>query len=160
VATEPLSNPLLRGPKLAQTVRKLRRDHERMVEELACIRVVVDALPHLPQADLEDFNAALARLSRNLERHAETEEREVYPALRRQLGGARLEAAMVADHRAIEATATELTALGPDRPACLAALLHRLDALVTLHIAKEEEIVFPAVPGPEPGRSNECRRVR
>jgi hemerythrin superfamily protein len=82
-------------------------------------------------------------LMRRVLDHAQVEERELYPSVRRMLGCGPLVDAMLFDHRAIEGEVRNLIRVDAGDLELLACVFHRLDALVTTHVAKEESIVFP-----------------
>lgn len=129
--------------ELAETVRTVRAEHDRIDEELGELRIAVACLADLTDVCEREVALLATDLMRRVVRHAQVEERELYPALKQLLGGDSLVDAMVFDHRAIEGEARDLVRVDPGDSARLACVFHRLDALVTTHIAKEEAIVFP-----------------
>lgn len=159
-AAASLAARLRRRAKLAVSLRQLRREHRAIEEELAQLRVVLAALPDLRPAQRQELATLAAGLVRNLGRHAELEELEVYPVVTRRIGDRRLAEAMIADHREVGAIAAELAEIGFDDPDRLGPLLHRLDAIVALHIAKEETIVFPLLGAPGAERRSHPARGR
>jgi hemerythrin-like domain-containing protein len=129
--------------ELADTLRSLRSEHERIDRELAELRVAVGCLTDLTGAREHEVALLTTDLMRFIVEHAHVEERDLYPAVERTLGCGPLVEAMIFDHRAIEGEARELVRIDPDDCERLARVFHRLDALVTTHVAKEEAIVFP-----------------
>jgi hemerythrin-like domain-containing protein len=129
--------------ELAETLRSLRAEHDRIDEELAELRVAVACLADLTDVREHEVGLLATDLMRRIVDHAHVEELELYPAVARLLGCAPLVEALVFDHRAIEGEVRDLVRVDPDDRARLACVFHRLDALVTTHIAKEESVVFP-----------------
>lgn len=129
--------------ELARTMRTLRAEHDRIDEELGQLRIAVGCLADLTDACEHEVALLATDMMRRIVHHAQVEERELYPAVEQLLGCDSLVDAMVFDHRAIEGEARELVRVDPGDRARLACVFHRLDALVTTHIAKEEAIVFP-----------------
>jgi len=105
--------------------------------------VSVDALPDLTDAVQHEVGLLATDLMRRIVHHAHVEEQELYPVLEKMLGCGHLVEAMLFDHRVIEGGACDLVRIDPGDRARLACVLHRLDALLTTHVAKEETIVFP-----------------
>jgi hemerythrin superfamily protein len=128
---------------LAEKLRSLRAEHDHIDEELDALRTVVDALAGLTEAREQEVRLLIADLMRRVVHHARIEERELYPTVRRRLGCSPLVEAMLFDHRAIQGHACELVRVEPGDCTRLTCAFHRLDALLTAHIAKEEAIVFP-----------------
>jgi hypothetical protein len=126
-----------------ETLHALRAEHGSFEEELRELRAAVQILPELTDVRCHEFGLVATDLMRRIVRHAHVEELEVYPVLERLPGGDPLVEAMLLDHRAIEEEACELVRIDRDDRACLMRAFHRLDALVTTHMAKEETIVFP-----------------
>lgn len=133
--------------ELAATVRTLRAQHDRIDEELRELRFAVGCLADISDASEHEIRLLAIDVMRRIVRHAQREERDLYPAVRQLLGGDSLVEAMVFDHRAIEGEARDLVRVDPDDRVRLACVFDRLDALVTTHIAKEEAILFPLLEG-------------
>lgn len=129
--------------ELAEILRTLRAEHDRIAEELGELRTAVDALPELTEARVHEVGLLATDLMRRVVRHAQVEERELYPAIGGLLGFGPLVEAMLFDHRTVEGEACQLVRLDPCDCARYACVFHRLDALVTTHIAKEEAVAFP-----------------
>ena len=129
VAAPVLAPALEHAVELADRVRSLHEEHTQIAEELAQLRKAIDA-------------HRLAELAARLRAHADAEERELFPALALRLGSGPLLEAMRLDHRAIE---NELRSFPRGDDELQLRELDRLDALVTAHMAKEEEILFPLV---------------
>ena len=123
--------------------QKLRVEHSKLARGFADLLLVTNALPELTEAQRVRLIRAAVALLRRFERHARAEERDVYPTVTKLLGDRRLEAAMTHDHRALESGVAELARIDPFDSPRLAALLYGLHALLTAHMQKEEQIVFP-----------------
>ncbi|HEY8030332.1 MAG TPA: hemerythrin domain-containing protein [Gaiellaceae bacterium] len=143
VAAGALGTSLDTAVKLAETLRSLRSEHHRIDEELGDLRVAVDCLADLTNVRGCEIGLLATDLMRRVVHHGQVEERELYPAVARLLGCESLVEAMLFDHRAIEGEVRDLIHVDSGDPAGLACVFHRLDALLTTHIAKEEAIVFP-----------------
>ena len=126
-----------------ETLRALRAEHGSLEEELRELRAAVQILPELTDVRCHEFALVTIDLMRRILHHARVEELEIYPAVERLHGGGPLIEAMLLDHRAIEEEACEFARIDRDDRACLTREFHRLDALVTTHMTKEETIVFP-----------------
>lgn len=129
--------------ELAETLRSLRAEHDRIDRELAELRIAVGCLMDLTDVREHEVGLLATDLMRRIVDHSRLEERELYPVVRRMLGCDPLVDAMLFDHRAIEGEVRELIHSDPGDRERLACAFHRLDALVTTHVAKEESIVFP-----------------
>ncbi|MCW3020596.1 MAG: hypothetical protein JWN10_2904 [Solirubrobacterales bacterium] len=127
----------------AETLHGLRAEHVSLEEELRELRAAVQVLPELTDVRCHEFGLVAIDLMRRIVRHARVEELELYPAVERLHGGGPLVEAMLFDHRAIDEEACELARVDRADRVGLMREFHRLDALVTTHIAKEETIVFP-----------------
>lgn len=128
---------------LAETMQALRAEHDRIGEELGELRVAVGCLAELDEARVREIRLLAADLTRRIVSHAHVEEQELYPAVERLLGCGPLVEAMLFDHRAIEGEACDLVRVEAGDRARFARVFHRVDALVTTHVAKEEAFVFP-----------------
>jgi hemerythrin-like domain-containing protein len=79
---------------------------------------------------------AIDRYELELTNHFEIEERDLFPAIERELGPYPLIAGLIADHRELEAM------IGTMRSAPSAELLRRFTALLRTHIRREEGELF------------------
>lgn len=127
----------------AKTLGGLRAEHDRIDDELAELRVAVGCLADIADGREHEIALLATDLMRRIVEHAHIEERDLYPAIEQLRGGPPLVAAMVFDHRAIEGEIRDLIRIDSGDREQLACLFHRLDALLTTHIAKEETVVFP-----------------
>jgi hemerythrin-like domain-containing protein len=129
---------------------ELHEEHAHLLAHVERLRDVADAVG---EVDLPSLHAAVdgvyAFLSHQLLPHAEVEDRVLYPAVARVLGGPRATATMSRDHvevgRLIRDLAVVRTQIDggvfePRVAAELRRILYGLYELLKVHIAKEEEI--------------------
>jgi hemerythrin-like domain-containing protein len=135
-------------PVVSPVIQQLRLEHEWIARGLADLRLVADALPDLPQVERGELIRVAVALFRRFEQHTLEEERDIYTHVSRLLGDRRLTAAMIYDHRALKAAATELAGIDPLDSPRIQALLYGLHTLLTAHMQKEEEIIFPILEPP------------
>jgi len=104
-------------------------------------------------AMLDDLDASVAFLERELLPHADAEDAVLYPAVGRALGAPEATATMTRDHQEIRHLVAELRRHRDDLASDLAPaaafeirrLLYALHALIGLHVAKEEELYVPVL---------------
>lgn len=122
----------------------LRDEHRALLPEIGSLRAAADAVG-TPAGD-EAFERACRLLERHLLPHLEAEEGSLYPTIDR-LSGGHATATMWHDHDEIRRRAAELRGLrqGPEASAKndVRAALYGLDAIVRLHVTKEEELLYP-----------------
>jgi iron-sulfur cluster repair protein YtfE (RIC family) len=124
----------------------LRDEHRALLPELGALRVAADAVGS-PVAG-EQLDRAWRLLHRHLLPHMAAEEATLYPTIDRLVGNDAT-ATMRRDHDEIRKRIGALDALRssdePDSGAQgeLRAVLYGLDAIVRLHLAKEEELYYP-----------------
>jgi heavy metal translocating P-type ATPase len=130
-----------------------RRDEHAGLRDLAeSLRIAGEAIG---AAGLPDLAPIEERLRTELLPHQREEERSLYPAAARRLGGQDPMASMLRMHAEIEALAEHVVALarlGAAAPGDVAAELRRslfaLEALLRLHLAAEEEMLAGFDPAP------------
>ena len=133
--------------------KHLREEHLEIREHLARIREVADLIGEHPSPAIhQGVTATQAFLRTQLLPHAKVEEEVIYPCVAELLGGERATESMREDHRAIERRADELDGIRkrhhevPDSPPPLIDLrrvLYSLDAIISLHLEKEESVYLP-----------------
>jgi heavy metal translocating P-type ATPase len=147
-------------------------EHESIRADIEAIRATADALGVIPAAEAGARVRALHRtLTDHVQPHEEAEQRELYPALNRLLGGTDPTATMSRAHAEI---AHQIRRLGhlledideaePDQVdiADLRSLLYGLHAILRLHTAQEDESYLSLAEEPgqtgsqivAPGRGN------
>jgi iron-sulfur cluster repair protein YtfE (RIC family) len=124
----------------------LRDEHRALLPELGALRVAADAVGS--PAAAEQLDRARRLLDRHLLPHMAAEEATLYLTINR-LAGNDATATMRRDHDEIRKRIGALDPLrgssGPDSGAEgeLRAALYGLDAIIRLHLAKEEELYYP-----------------
>ena len=131
----------------------LRAEHRELVPHIDDLRAVADSVGVAPLAELRNgLRAATDFLVSHLIPHALAEDEVLYPAVTAFVGTPVATATMSRDHEAVVALTNELAALrrrdeGDELRAQTAMDLRRvlygLHALITVHFAKEEEILLP-----------------
>jgi len=122
----------------------LRDEHRALLPEIGSLRAAADAVG--TPAGEEAFERACRLLERHLLPHLEAEEAALYPTIDR-LSGPHATATMWHDHDEIRRRVAELRTLrrgsGASAKNDLRAALYGLEAVVRLHVTKEEELHFP-----------------
>lgn len=122
----------------------IETEHASLLDHVEHIRLAAIELPSLsPEERQELVERILGFVQGELGRHAESEERTLYPWVARLLGDPRATAPMVYDHEAIRQLASRLSETSADEVALLQELLYGLHALITVHFRKEEELYVP-----------------
>ncbi|HEY1354418.1 MAG TPA: hemerythrin domain-containing protein [Ktedonobacteraceae bacterium] len=142
-----------RKPELVLPTQPLRDEHQELLPRIAMLRTVADSIGSASGAALQrEVREAWRFLVQHLLPHAQAEERVLYPAVGKLLGAPEATATMSCDHTAIrqrtqdlEDLLAHLEATGPDQEQerALRLLLYGLFTLLTVHMAKEEEIYLP-----------------
>lgn len=141
------------------TLQPLRDEHRDLLPHIERLRDLADRAGDLASDELaREVADAHEFLTGHLLRHAQAEERVLYPEVGRVMGAAAATATMSRDHVEVERLTGELAALR-DLPTYTAAhrqtlqrVLYGLYALVGVHFAKEEEVYVPLL---EKGLSQE-----
>lgn len=141
----PAEQSLENGPAGA-----IRAEHRELVPHLEHLGQLADAVPTLEDEALRERLAGILDFLRGvLLPHADAEDATLYPVIERILravGGATR--TMSEDHRAVEASIEELTALAEREPTVstrrdIQRALDGLSALVRVHFGKEEDVYVP-----------------
>lgn len=148
--------PRLRGDA-AELVRRLDEEHRTMRPKVERLRTVADMLDAMdPEALRRELDWLRDFLTRELMPHERDDERLLYPAVARELGGRDPTAIMSREHleineliRGFEALADETLRRDGQQRGDLRRTLHELYAVLRLHFAQEEESYF--VLAEEPG---------
>lgn len=138
------------APTLAgEWIDRLRQEHATLVPLLERLRTAAEGLASAPPAQAREELAGLVEaLERQLIPHERADEDSLYPQLARQLRGDDPLAALSHTHREIFRLARLLTRMSADLPADASSaslqevqrLLLRLDTLLSLHFAQEDEL--------------------
>ena len=124
----------------------MQREHELLLDGVEQIRLIAGQVPSLGVAERAEVQAEVVSFLRTtMIPHAKEEERELYPAVARQLGHPDATAPMIYDHLAIGEHTANLAEASPEDVAHLQELLYGLYALIRIHFWKEEELYLPLV---------------
>lgn len=134
----------------------LRAEHRTMASGAMALRTTADSIGSVPIADLPSaVGDALSFLDETLLPHAAAEDEVLYPFVGHLLGSALATATMHRDHaevlglthelaRLLERLSADGEVVLDDRTAnALRRVLYGLFAIITLHLAKEDEIYLP-----------------
>jgi hypothetical protein len=131
-------------------VRRLTSEHRRLRALLERMRRAAERMDPQTDAPLDDLRAINAELTTLLLPHQRAEERTVYPALAKRLGGRDPLGAMTRMHEEIAREAksfgTIIEGMSPTVGSIaevreIQRLLHVLGALIALHLTAEEELL-------------------
>ena len=133
-----------RSPLLEPLTQPLRDEHLALRPELSALRLAADAVG--TEALGEHLDRALRLLVRHMYPHMAAEEEVLYPAIDRIVGSSAT-ATMRHDHDEIRRQSARLEAAAGEadagQDAELRSTLYGLDAIIRLHLAKEEELYYP-----------------
>ncbi|CAB4954300.1 unannotated protein [freshwater metagenome] len=141
-------------PADAELVRRIRAEHVSVRPVVEQVRSVADALT-TAGCDLAPVRDLLVRLETSTLPHERAEQRELYPAIARAMGGADPMGTLTRGHVEIEHQVSRLRRLldeltdsapEPEDVVELRRLLYGLYAVLRLHNAEEEELAFTLVP--------------
>jgi iron-sulfur cluster repair protein YtfE (RIC family) len=131
----------------------LRDEHQELRPEIERLRLLADEVGERPlEAIRHDIDAVGTFLTHQLIPHAQAEEQVLYPMIGKLARAKGMTATMSCDHREIIRLTTALISLqsqmtGPAWSAAqeraLRQFLYGLYTLVSLHLAKEEEVYLP-----------------
>lgn len=135
----------------AEVLAEIEREHAVLAPLLASTGDLARRLHRLPEPTaLEELTALIKRLRNELVPHEQSDEAELYPKLGAKLGGDDPLAALSQTHREIFRLVRLLDRMTRDRVAAGASaaptlreihgILHRLDVVLDLHFAQEEEL--------------------
>ena len=123
-----------------------RRAHGEIRRQTEALCRAAREIPHLSYADRAAVrDAVLDFLHREVEPHTRLDERLLYPEVASRLGAPLATASMSYDHLAIRHWIDDLSTADPADPDRLQELLYGLDALMRVHIWKENELYLPIV---------------
>jgi len=123
-----------------------RAAHAKLRLQTECLRRAAREIPHLSRSDRAAVrDAVLDFLQRDVEPHTRLDEQLLYPEVNNRLGAPLASASMAYDHLAIRRWIDDLAHADPALPDRLQELLYGLDALMRVHIWKEESLYLPAV---------------
>jgi hypothetical protein len=120
--------------------KSFRSKHERLGEHSE-LRSVADRYPSLDPDEREAAHReVMAYLTGEVEPHTKLDEWLLYPAIAKRLGDPLVAASMNYDHVAIRRWISELGAADLHDAMLVQRLLYGLDALIRVHIWKENEL--------------------
>jgi hypothetical protein len=118
-----------------------REAHHAIDAETRTLRRLARRLPELTLAQREEERTKIvASLRRRVEPHTKLDERLLYPAVAERLGEPLIAASMNYDHLAIRHWISRIEAVDLAATDRLQSLLYGLDALIRVHMWKEEEL--------------------
>ena len=138
---------------MSEVIQALRDEHQLLRPEIEKLLLVADGIGELSRDQLQrSIDEIYSFLAQRVIPHAETEEEVLYPALAKALGTPQATTTMSRDHAEISRRAEQLRTLksrsfepGFDLLSAkeLRRALYGLHSILTLHLAKEEEIYLP-----------------
>jgi hypothetical protein len=118
-----------------------RDAHHELLEHAAELRFAAERLPALTTSEREQTRGCLLSFLRDrVEPHTKLDELLLYPEAARRLGDPLMAASMNYDHLAIRHWIALIEAADVSDTARLQHLLYGLDALIRVHIWKENEL--------------------
>jgi hemerythrin HHE cation binding domain-containing protein len=128
---------------------QFRATHDALREKTADLRLAAERFPELSAVEREETVARLLRhLRERVEPHTRLDEQVLYPQVVTRLGDPLVTASMSYDHLAIRQWIEEIAAADLADTARLQRLLYGLDALIRVHIWKEDELFLAALDSP------------
>lgn len=138
---------------MIQVTQPLRDEHQALLPHIEQLQTAANAIGIIPLALLRQrVDDLYTFLAHELLPHAQAEERVLYPMVGEVMGAPQATATMSRDHVAIGRLVEELRVLRLDlkgerleifQAQVLRRILYSLFALVTVHLAKEEEVYLP-----------------
>jgi hypothetical protein len=128
---------------------QFREQHEVFRAWTDELRAAARIIPELDAAARFALVADLvAFLQEKIEPHTHVDEQVLYPQAAARLGSPLATAAMAYDHLAIRTWIAKLTEADEDDVATLQELLYGLDALIRVHLWKEDELMVRPLDSP------------
>src|SRR5512144_471606 len=125
---------------MAVHTRGFREAHAGLSIELERLRTLAERYPELTEEQRRsEHEQIVAFLHDKVEPHTKLDERLLYPEVAERLGDALVATSMNYDHLAIRHWIAELATADPHETAHLQQLLYGLEAIIRVHIWKEEE---------------------
>jgi hypothetical protein len=120
--------------------------HTEMRGHADALRDLAEHLPDLAHAERRVAQARIIELLRSrVEPHTKLDEWLLYPAVADRLGDPLVTASMNYDHLAIRDWISKIESADPGDTARLQRLLYGLDALIRVHVWKEEELFLASL---------------
>ena len=123
-----------------------RTAHDAIRIQTELLRRAAREIPHMAYDErAATRDAIVSFLRRDVEPHTRLDERLLYPEVADRLGAPLATASMAYDHLAIRSWIDEIAAADLTDPDRLQELLYGLDALMRVHMWKENELYLPVV---------------
>jgi iron-sulfur cluster repair protein YtfE (RIC family) len=134
---------------------QFRETHASLREQIAMLCEAARELPKLSSRERSELRDRLLTFLRTVvEPHTRLDEQILYPEIAFRLGDALATASMSYDHLAIRDWIDKIADAGVDEPEQLQELLYGLDALIRVHLWKENELYLAMLDSPSwPGGS-------
>ena len=130
-------------------VKGFSRAHEEIGKQTAELRLAARMMPMLSRADRERVRGDVLRLLReDIEPHTRLDEELLYPAAAERLGDPLIAASMNYDHLAIREWIGDIGDTDIDDIPHLQGLLYGLDALIRVHVWKEDALFLDPLQRP------------
>ncbi len=121
--------------------RGFRNAHRELRKSTADLREVAASFPSLSQDERRTAHRRIVRyLRKEVAPHTQLDERLLYPEAARVLGDPLVAASMNYDHQAIRQWIDDIAAADVADTARVQELLYGLDAIIRVHIWKENEL--------------------
>jgi iron-sulfur cluster repair protein YtfE (RIC family) len=125
--------------------REFRQAHVELDRTCAAVREAARRLPSLAVHERAVERDGVLDLLAGLEGHMALDERVLFPEVAERLGDPLATASMSYDHLAIRQWIADLEEADPADPDRLQELLYGLDALMRVHIWKENVLYLPVI---------------
>jgi iron-sulfur cluster repair protein YtfE (RIC family) len=125
-----------------------RTAHDELDVTCAAIRDAARRLPALPAGERAEARDEVLRLLGDVEGHMKLDEQVLFPQVAERLSDPLATASMSYDHRAIRQWLREIHDAPLDPPDELQRLLYGLDALIRVHMWKENELYLAMLDSP------------
>jgi hypothetical protein len=127
--------------EMAVDTAGFHKAHDDLREQCSDLRALAQRLPELTVEErLEARRQVLYYLTEKVEPHTKLDELLLYPAVAKRLGDPLVAASMNYDHLAIRQWVSKIAAADVTDADRLQRLLYGLDALIRVHIWKENEL--------------------
>ena len=130
-------------------VKGFTRAHEEIGQQTAELRLAARMMPMLSGAEREGIRSDVLRMLReDIEPHTKLDEALLYPAAAERLGDPLVAASMNYDHVAIREWIRDLAETDIEDIPHLQSLLYGLDALIRVHVWKEDALFLDPLQSP------------
>ena len=127
---------------MAVRQRQFEEAHEQFLVWTDHLRVAARCLPSLPPEERKTLLAEIvAFLHSEVEPHMHVDEQVLYPTAAARLGSPLATAGIAYDHLAIRGWIAKLDEADAEDAAVLQEILYGLDALIRVHLWKEDELL-------------------